>query len=67
MSEIVRQTEETLPELTPEDKGRLQMLAERPESEIDLTDIPEITPEQWAKAVRGRFYRPMKQLRGAGK
>nr|WP_246712015.1 BrnA antitoxin family protein [Phyllobacterium myrsinacearum] len=31
-----------------------------PDSEIDLSDIPELTDEQWSKAVRGRFYRPVK-------
>ena len=27
---------------------------------IDTSDIPEITEEQWRTAVRGRFYRPVK-------
>ena len=30
------------------------------DDEIDLSDIPETTPEQWARAVRGKFYRPIK-------
>jgi uncharacterized protein (DUF4415 family) len=29
------------------------------DEEIDLSDIPEIT--DWSNAVRGRFYRPVKQ------
>jgi uncharacterized protein (DUF4415 family) len=33
----------------------------RPDSEIDLSDIPEVTEEQWQHAIRGRFYRPVKK------
>jgi uncharacterized protein (DUF4415 family) len=61
MSPTVHHTLETLPGLTPEQEQRLQALANRPDSEMDLSDIPEATPEQWAKSVRGRFYRPVKQ------
>lgn len=32
-----------------------------PDSLIDTTDIPELTDEQWSDAVRGHFYRPVKQ------
>jgi uncharacterized protein (DUF4415 family) len=32
-----------------------------PDSEIDTSDIPEWTDEMWKSAVRGRFYRPVKQ------
>lgn len=39
----------------------LKALALVPDDQIDLSDIPEITPEQWARAVRGRFYRPIKK------
>ena len=33
----------------------------RPDSEIDLSDIPEITPEMWRNAIRGNPYLPKKQ------
>jgi uncharacterized protein (DUF4415 family) len=36
-------------------------LALRPDSEIDTSDMPAWTDEQWKTAVRGRFYRPVKQ------
>jgi uncharacterized protein (DUF4415 family) len=36
-------------------------LAERPESEIDLTDAPEVSGDQWKHARRGEFYRPIKR------
>ena len=32
-----------------------------PDSEIDYSDIPELADGQFRNAVRGRFYRPVKQ------
>lgn len=58
---MVRYTSETLPPITEEEREQLKALATRPDSEIDTTDIPELTPDQWKNAVRGKFYRPMKQ------
>jgi len=58
---IVSYTLETLPELTEAQLANLKRLAARPESEIDTSDIPELTEEQWKHAVRGRFYRPVKR------
>ncbi|MEA1677665.1 BrnA antitoxin family protein [Nitrospirillum sp. BR 11163] len=49
-----------LPPLTEEEKARLEALAERPDSEIDTSDIPELPDEFWKNAVRGRFYKPTK-------
>jgi uncharacterized protein (DUF4415 family) len=42
-------------------KRELAALAAMPDSEIDLSDIPELPPGAWKDAVRGRFYRPVKQ------
>jgi uncharacterized protein (DUF4415 family) len=39
----------------------ISKLAALAETNIDLSDIPETTVEQWAGAVRGKFYRPIKQ------
>ena len=47
--------------LTPTQRANLDELVNRPDSEIDTSDIPEWTEEQWKNAVRGRFYRPVKQ------
>jgi uncharacterized protein (DUF4415 family) len=47
--------------LTEEQRAELRELAKRPDSEIDVSDIPEWTDEMWRNAVRGRFYRPLKQ------
>jgi len=58
---IVSYTLKTLPPLTEEDRTKLQALADRPDSEIDFSDIPELTEEQWKTAERGHFYRPVKR------
>ncbi len=36
-------------------------LANRPESEIDCSDIPATTGKDWAGAVHGKFYPPIKR------
>lgn len=60
-TKIVSYTLETLPQLTEAQLANLRRLAARPDSEIDTSDIPELTEEQWKTAVRGRFYRPVKR------
>lgn len=42
-----------LPPLTQADEDRLAALAARPDSQIDLGDLPELGPEDWKNAVRG--------------
>jgi uncharacterized protein (DUF4415 family) len=58
---MVSYTLETLPPLTEADRENLRALAARPDSEIDFSDIPEMTDEQWKNAERGHFYRPVKR------
>jgi uncharacterized protein (DUF4415 family) len=60
-TKMVRYTLETLPLRTKADRERLKAMAARPDSEIDLSDIPELTDEQFKNAVRGDFYRPVKR------
>jgi uncharacterized protein (DUF4415 family) len=60
-TKMVSYTQETLPQLTDAQVARLKALAARPDSEIDTSDIPELTDEQWKNAERGRFYRPAKR------
>jgi uncharacterized protein (DUF4415 family) len=60
-TKMVRYSGENVPELTEADMERLQALAKRPESEIDFSDVPEVSDEQMKDAVRGRFYRPIKR------
>ena len=54
--------EETVILLKLTDKKRMELrrLGQRPDSEIDLTDIPEIR-DLPSGAVIGRFYRPKKE------
>jgi len=62
-AKLVRYAQHELPPLTKEQRAHLADLASRQDREIDLSDIPEMTDEQFEKAVkfRGRFYRPVKQ------
>jgi uncharacterized protein (DUF4415 family) len=60
-TQMVSYTLETLPPLTEAQRANLRALAARPDSEIDFSDIPELTAEQWKKGIRGRFYRPVKR------
>ncbi len=59
-TKTVRYTYDTLPSLTASQTARLEALAARPESEIDVSDIPPLTAEQWQNARRGMLYRPLK-------
>jgi len=52
---------EGMPGLTKAQRTRLKTLANRPDSEIDTSDIPEMTDGQWKNARRGHFYRPRKR------
>jgi uncharacterized protein (DUF4415 family) len=50
-----------LPPLTAKQKTQLAALADKPESEIDFSDIPATSAKDWKGAQRGRFYRPIKK------
>lgn len=39
----------------------IKRLAEMPDDEIDTSDIPELTREDFLRGRRGVFYRPVKQ------
>lgn len=60
MSKLVRKTLAEC-KLTPASKRKLAKLAERPDSEIDFSDIPPLKESFWKNAVRNPFYRPVKQ------
>jgi len=42
-------------------KRELAAMAALPDARINTSDIPELPPAAWKDAVRGRFYRPIKQ------
>jgi uncharacterized protein (DUF4415 family) len=60
MTKIVRSTLADA-RLTEKDKRELRKLAALPESEIDLSDIPEAPEKFWKNAIRNPWYRPRKQ------
>lgn len=39
-----------------EDFARIDVMKDE---DIDFSDIPEVTDEQWSRVVRGKFYRPL--------
>jgi uncharacterized protein (DUF4415 family) len=60
MSKLVRKTLAEC-KLTSASKRKLAELAERPDSEIDFSDIPPLPESFWRNAIRNPFYRPVKQ------
>lgn len=57
---IVRFRADEIPPITAERLKEMEQLFARPDSEIDLSDIPEWTAEDFKNAERGKFYRPVK-------
>ena len=51
MGRTVRVRLEDLPPLTEADREELRKLAEKPDEDIDTSDIPEWTEEEFAEAV----------------
>lgn len=60
MSKLVSKTLADTP-VTPARKRRLARLADRPDAEIDFSDVPPLKESFWENAVRNPFYRPIKQ------
>jgi uncharacterized protein (DUF4415 family) len=56
----VRYKQGKLPPLTEKRKAELKALAEKPDSEIDYSDIPPLDEEFWARAVLNPFFKPVK-------
>ncbi|HVJ05675.1 MAG TPA: BrnA antitoxin family protein [Candidatus Saccharimonadales bacterium] len=60
MKRIVRKTAAEC-KISPKQKRDLAKLSARPDSEIDLSDIPELTGKLWKNALQNPFYRPIKK------
>ena len=58
---VVSYTVEQIAAKAPFAWREAERLAALPDDTIDFSDIPELTDEQMKTAVRGRFYRPLKQ------
>ena len=56
----IRHEQGKLPLLTEAQRAELQALVKRGEEGIDTGDIAPLSEVQWANAVRGRFYKPIK-------
>jgi uncharacterized protein (DUF4415 family) len=60
MGKIVRKTLAECRE-TAQSREELLALAERPDSEIDFSEMPELTEKFWQNAVRNPWYKPVKK------
>jgi uncharacterized protein (DUF4415 family) len=60
-TKIVRFDLNSIPPLTEAQRQNLKALTARPDTEIDTSDSPEMTEEQWRTAERRHFYRPVKR------
>ena len=58
---IVSYTLDTLPPLTDAQRANLDRLAALPDDQIDTSDIPEMTDEQFKAAVKSRLHKPRKE------
>jgi uncharacterized protein (DUF4415 family) len=47
--------------LAAEQKANIEELLAKPNRKVDTSDIPELPADAWKNAVRGRFYRPLKE------
>ena len=59
---IVRYKRKPGDPLTRRQKENLKGVARIKDEDIDFSDIPELTDEWFARAVRGKFYRPVKEI-----
>jgi uncharacterized protein (DUF4415 family) len=59
---MVRYELSELPPLTEARKAELRALADRPDSEIDYSDIPQLTEQFWQNVVPNPFYKPIKTV-----
>lgn len=48
-------------QLSDEQIAMLKALADKPDEDIDLSDIPEADGNAWKNAVPGEFFRPIKK------
>ena len=54
----VRYSQGELPQISEERKAELKALPERPDSEIDYSDIAPLDDTFWALAVPNPFFKP---------
>jgi len=59
---IVRHERNPGDPLTRRQKENLKQIARIKDEDIDFSEIPELSEEWFARAVRGKFYRPVKEI-----
>lgn len=52
---------EDMKDILERHKGELARLDAMTDEDINFTDMPEITDEQWSRSRRGRLFRPIKE------
>lgn len=57
---MVKHKRGTSSTLDVQHEAELKALANKSDEEIDYSDIPPSSDEQWSNAERGKFYRPLK-------
>jgi len=58
---MVRYKIDELPHITDDRLAELKASFEKPDSEIDYSDIPSLDEEFWARAVQNPFFKPVKK------
>lgn len=57
---VVKHKRGDAPVISARREAELKALANKPDEEIDYSDIAATADEPWSEAVRGQFYRPLK-------
>ncbi|EFE07400.1 BrnA antitoxin family protein [Citrobacter youngae] len=57
---IVKHKRGSVSALSAQHEAELKALANKPDDDIDYSDIPVTEDEQWSEASRGKFFRPLK-------
>ncbi|MDC9582902.1 BrnA antitoxin family protein [Xenorhabdus sp. PR6a] len=58
---MVRYKRNELPPLSEKREGELRELSDKPDSDIDYSDIEPLDNAFWKNATQGQFYRPVKK------
>lgn len=53
--------DERIKQVIEDHREELDRLASMMDDEIDLSDMPELTDEEWDRTIRGKYYKPVKQ------
>lgn len=57
---IVKHKRGSVSALSAQHEAELKALANKPDDDIDYSDIPVTEDELWSEAHRGKFFRPLK-------